>query len=167
MRPDLIHNLAEHEFFRERLRADFPEIDEDTLRDTVEGLTNLPEMLASVLRSHLEDVALATALRARISGMQGRLSRLEDRAEKKRALVTSVMERADIRKLSAPDFTVSLRPSAPPLVVTNESEIPAPFWKSQLPKLDRKGLFAALSSGQVVPGATLGNGTVTIVVRTS
>ncbi len=166
IQPPLSTALNQHNYLRERLRSDFPEVDDETLRDTVEGLTNLAEILAAVVRSHLDDLTLTTALRARISTMQERLSRLEDRSERKRTLVASVMERADIRKLSQPDFTVSLRPTAAPLVVLNESEIPDPFWRPQPPKLDRRGLLAALTSGQSVPGATLGNGTVTIAVRT-
>jgi hypothetical protein len=158
--------LAQHNFIREALRSDFPDADDETLRDTVEGLTNLAEILAAVVRSHLEDVVLTTALRARIAAMQERLSRLEKRIDKKRALVASVMERADIRKLSQPDFTVSLRPTAAPLIVLSENEIPEPFWRPQPPRLDRKGLLAALMDGQSVSGVTLGNGAVTIAVRT-
>lgn len=98
--------------------------------------------------------------------MEQRLARLEQRAERKRTLVAAVMERADIRKLAEPDFTVSLRPTPQPLVVVDEVAIPAAFWKPQPAKLDRKALLAALNGGQAVPGAVLGNGAVTIAVRT-
>jgi Gp157 protein len=158
--------LQQHQYLRERLRAEFPDVDETTLRDTVEGLTNLPEMLAALIRSHLDDVALVTALRGRIGDMEQRLARLEQRAERKRALVALVMERAEIRKLTHADFTVSLRPTPAPLIVTDEAAIPAAYWKPQAAKLDRKGLLAALTAGQSVSGATLGNGAVTIAVRT-
>lgn len=158
-----LHNF---ECIREQVRAAFPDVDEDALRDTVEGLTTLPELLAGILRSHLDDVALSVALRARLSEMQQRLGRIEDRAEKKRALVVSAMERADLRKLAEPEFTVSLRPTAPPLVILDETEIPEPFWKPQAPKLDRKALLAALNAGETIPGTALGNGGVTISVRT-
>jgi hypothetical protein len=114
----------------------------------------------------LDDLALATALRARIADMQERLGRIEARADKKRCLVALVMERADLRKLTEPDFTASLRQVAPGLVVIDERVIPEPFWRPQSPKLDRKGLLAALNAGQAVPGATLGNGGTTIAVRT-
>jgi hypothetical protein len=162
----LLRHLAEHEHLRAQLRSQFPEEDDASLRDTLEGLSSLPEMLATVLRSHMDDVALTTALRARLSNMQQRLIRIEDRAEKKRALVASVMERADLRKLTEPDFTVSLRPTAPALMITAEAEIPEKYWKPQPPKLDRKALIAALAAGQAVPGTVLGNGGMTIAVRT-
>ncbi len=33
--------LCHHQYLRERLAADFPDADEECLRDTLEGLTNL------------------------------------------------------------------------------------------------------------------------------
>jgi hypothetical protein len=39
------------------------------------------------------------------------------------------MERADIKKLSEPDFTASLRPTPAPLIILDEALIPADFWK--------------------------------------
>jgi hypothetical protein len=166
MKADLVHRLGEYENVRSWLHSEFPEADDDALRDTLEGLCSLPEMLASILRSHLDDLALLAALRSRILDMQERFARLEVRAEKKRALVASVMERADIKKLTEPDFTASLRQVPPGLVVVDERAIPDPFWRPQPPKLDRKGLLAALNAGQAVPGASLGNGSTTITVRT-
>src|SRR5260221_3257020 len=166
MNPMLQHSLAEHEYLRQRLKAEFPDADEETLRDTLEGLSSLPEMLACVLRSYLDDIALAAALGIRINDMQERISRFEQRAEKKRALIISVMERADLKKLAEPDFTVSFRTTAPSLVITAEVEIPQDFWKPQPAKLDRQGLTAALRGGRSVPGAVLSNGQATISVRT-
>jgi hypothetical protein len=166
MSSALFMQVRECQSIREQLRAEFPEIDDETLRDTVEGLTNLPGVLASILRSHLDDVALLAALRARILDMQERFARIEIRADKKRALVAGVMERADIKKLTEADFTASLRHVPPGLVVLDERAIPEPFWKPQPPKLDRKRLLAALNGGQRIPGATLGNGGTTIAVRT-
>jgi hypothetical protein len=166
VRRPLLHELAHHQYLRERLEAEFPDADEETLRDTLEGMTNLTEMIGAVLRSQLDDQALVLALRARMADMQQRLSRLETRAEKKRELLTSVMERADLKKITEPDFTLSLRLTNPLLIVFDEHEIPEDFWKPQPPKLDRQGMIAALKAGRDVPGATLGNAAMTISVRT-
>ncbi len=166
MQQNLTRELTHHQYLRERLAADFPDADEECLRDTLEGLTNLTDVLAEVLRSALEDQAFGSALRSRIGDMQARLSRIEERARTKRDLVCSVMERADVRTLTEPDLTVSLRPSRAPLVVTDEAAIPGDYWKAQPAKLDRQGLIAALSAGRDVPGAILGNAPMTISVRT-
>ncbi len=167
MRANVLQReLTHHQYLRERLAADFPDVDEECLHDTLEGLTTLTDMLAEVLRSCLEDQSLASALRARMADMQERLSRLDERARKKRELVTSVMEQADLKKLMEPDFTVSLRPSRPPLTIIDEAAIPGDYWKPQPAKLDRMGLISVLSNGRDVPGAVLGNPPMTIAVRT-
>ncbi len=61
--------LTNHQYLRERLVEDFPDADEECLRDTLEGLTNLTDVLAEVLRSALEDQAFVTALRGRVAPM--------------------------------------------------------------------------------------------------
>ncbi len=165
MPEPLMQELAHHQYLRVQLVERFPDVDEETLADTVEGLTDLHEMLAAVLRSQQEDRVLAEALRARIGEMQERLSRIDHRAEKKRELVTTVMERARIDKILQPDLTVSMRQTPRPLVVTDESAIPGEFWRPQPAKLDRKGLIARLKEGLEIAGASLGNGGCTISVR--
>ena len=166
MSHPVLHELSHHQYLRERLEKDFPDADEETLSDTVEGMTNLAESLGAVMRSRLDDLCLVEAIKSRMAEMQSRLSRIDARAEKKRELVASVMERAALKKLSEPDFTVSLRPSRPPLLVTDEDVIPEDFWKPQPSRLDRQALIAALNSGQQIPGAMFGNTPMTIAVRT-
>ena len=167
MQPDLVRSLAEHAYLREHLLAEYrAAIDEETLRDTLEGISSLPEALAAVVRSYLDDLMTAAALGLRIGDMQERLSRIEARVEKKRVTITQVMEKADMRKLEQPDFTASLRAVPPGLVVGDESLIPGDYWKPQPAKLDKRGLLAALNGGASVPGAGLGNGGTTLSVRT-
>jgi hypothetical protein len=166
MKSALMSELSHHRILQQRLAEMFPDADDETLRDTLEGESNLPDMLAEILRSVLQDEAFVVALRGRIGDMQERAGRLSERARKKRDLVAHVMADAELKKLVEPDLTVSLRPSRPPLVVVDQDIIPEDYWKPQDPKLDRQGLIAALSSGRQVPGASLGNAAMTISVRT-
>ena len=160
------HELTHHQYLRERLEAAFPDADEETLMDTLEGMTSLTDSLAELLRSSLEDQTFASALRSRMADMQERCARFEERARKKRELVCTVMEEADLKKLTEPDFTVSLRPSRAPLMIIDEAAIPGDYWKPQPAQLDRMGLISALSNGRDIPGAVLGNPPMTISVRT-
>jgi hypothetical protein len=98
---------------RDRIREQDPQIDEQTLADTVEGLTDLHEVLAAVIRAALADQALATGLEGRIGEMEARRDRLQDRATKRRQIAKDVMVELDLKKLSAPDFTASIRPGNP------------------------------------------------------
>ena len=140
MTSPLIHQLSHHQYLRQKLEEQFPDIDEETLLDTLEGITSLHEMIAEVVRSRQDDLAFIAAVRARISDMQDRLARLDRRAEKKKEIVASVLERAGIKKITEADFTLSLRTTNPPLVVIEEKQIPEAYWKPQPPKLDRQGV---------------------------
>ena len=64
----------------------YPDADEKTLVDTLEGITDLHEMIAAIIRSALVDEALQTGLRTRLEDMRQRLARLEERGAKKRQL---------------------------------------------------------------------------------
>ena len=46
--------------------------------------------------------------------MQERLDRLQDRASKRRHIAKDVMVELDLKKITAPDFSVSIRPACPP-----------------------------------------------------
>ena len=166
MQPRMMTELTHHRYLRERLEAAFPDADEETLMDTLEGMTSLTDSLAELLRSSQEDQSLASALRSRMSDMQERCGRFEERARKKRELVCTVMEEAELKKLMEPDFTVSLRPARAPLMIIDEAAIPGDYWKPQPAKLDRMGLISALSNGRDIAGAMLGNPPMTISVRT-
>jgi Siphovirus Gp157 len=151
---------------RDRLRAEDPQLDEQTLADTVEGLTDLHEILAAVIRAALADEALATGLKCRVSDMQGRLDRLQDRAAKRRQIAKDVMVELDLKKITAPDFTASLRPGMPALMVLNEDAVPSIYWQPGEPRLKRQQLASDLKEGTEVEGATLSNPEPVLSVRT-
>ena len=162
----ITNELSRHLILRNRLLAEIPDIDEDTLADTLEGITNLREMLAEVIRSALVDEALAGGLSTRLSNMKARLDRLEERAKRKRQLALRAMAEADIPKLAESDFTASLKQGAPTLEVVAEDKIPAAYWKPQPSKLDKLGLLAALKLGTEIEGVALAAPQTQLSVRT-
>jgi RNase P/RNase MRP subunit p29 len=151
---------------RDRLRAQDPQIDEQTLADTVEGVTDVHEILGAIVRAALADEALATGLKCRISDMQDRLVRLQDRAAKRRQIAKYAMVELDLKKLTAPDFTASIRPGMPSLVVLNEDAVPKTYWEPGEPRLRRQVLAQDLKGGAEVAGATLSNPEPVLSVRT-
>ena len=151
---------------RDRIRAEDPQIDEQTLADTVEGLTDLHEIVAAIVRAVLADEALATGLKGRIADMQDRLDRLQDCAAKRRQIAKEVMIELEIKKITAPDFTVSIRPGMPSLLVLDEAAVPSVYWQPVAPKLKRQELLSELKQGTEITGVILSNPEPLLSVRT-
>ena len=158
--------VSKYQMLTQRLLKDYPNCDDGTLRDTLEGITDLHEMIAAVIRSALVDEALQAGLRARIDDMKERLSRLDLRASKKRELALHAMSEAGLTKLEQPDFTASTRAGSPALVIISEQTIPPTYWLPQPPKLDRQGLLGELKRGAEIAGAELSNPNPVLMVRT-
>ena len=108
------------------------------MADTVEGLTDVHDILMAIIRSALLDEALARGLKCRVSDMEGRLQRLQDRAAKRRAIAKAAMVDLDIKKLTAPDFTPLSARACPALMVLNEDAVPSIYWAPGEPKLKRQ-----------------------------
>jgi hypothetical protein len=153
-------------WLKKQLTNDFPDTDEETLADTLEGITDLHEMIAAVIRSALVDEALQGGLRSRLEEMRQRLARLEERGIKKRQLALDAMCDVGLKKLEQPDFTASARAGMPALLIPADNLIPEAYWVPQPPKLDRQSLLADLKRGEVIPGAQLGNPQPCLAVRT-
>ena len=166
MSSALSMEINRYRLVRDRLVEIWPTLDAETVTDTLEGITDLREMIAAVIRSALVDEALQAGLRTRIEDMRQRLTRLAERGFKKRQLALEAMNEAGLKKLEQPDFTVSARLGAPPLVVTSEQSIPEAYWIPQPPKLDRQTLTADLRRGDQIPGTCLGNAASILTVRT-
>ena len=155
MRESINFEIPGFQLIRERLLDEYPNLDNETLVDTLEGITDLHEMIAAVIRSALVDEALHSGLRFRIDDMRDRLSRLELRATKKRELALEAMSEAGLSKLERPDFTASLRAGSPAFVVVAEERIPEPYWLPQPPKLNRQAILGELKQGTEIPGPVL------------
>jgi hypothetical protein len=164
--PDLSQDIHLYTYLHQKLIEAFPDADEDTIRDTLEGITTLHELIGQVIRSALVDEALQSGLRCRLQEMKERLSRLEARSAKKRELVVDALQEAGIRKIEEPDFTASVRAGSPSLIVTAEEQIPGAYWVPQPPRLDRQALLGTLKRGEEVSGVQLSNSRPVLAVRT-
>jgi Siphovirus Gp157 len=151
---------------RDRIRTQDAQIDEQALADTVEGLTDVHEILTAIIRAALADQALATGLEGRIGEMEARRERLQDRASKRRKIAKDVMVELDLKKLAAPDFTASIRPGIPALMVIDEAAVPSIYWEPREPRLNRQELANDLKQGAEIAGVILSDPEPVLSVRT-
>jgi len=172
LRPVTTHELSaaaiQRDYLKEQLLVQFPGLSEDdhALADTLDGISDLDQMIVAVMRTADDDAMLVAGIEARMTELKERHARLEMRIATKRDIVGRVMERADIRKIEAPDFTLSLRNGAPKVTIIDEGLIPPSYWREKITKsIDRAALSDALKANIAVPGAALSNGGVSLSVR--
>ena len=166
MHVSLSTEVPRYQLLKQRLLMDFPDLDQETLADSLEGITDLHEMIAAVIRSALVDEALQVGLRSRLEDMKQRLARFGERGTKKRQLALEAMTEVGLKKLEQPDFTASARAGVASLVVISENLIPQTYWVPQPAKLDRQAILAKLKRGREIPGVQLSNPHPSLAVRT-
>lgn len=157
---------AHYHELQTQLRTEYAAIDEETLADTLEGVSDLPGLIEEIVRSGLEDEAMIEGLKLRAEAIAARLARLKERQQKKRQLVAWAMGAAGLAKLKACDFSVSLSEGALRLEVSDETRLPGIYLVPQPPKIDRAGIAAALKRGETIEGAGFVQGAPYITVST-
>lgn len=157
---------------RERLKSEYGLSDgEEVLEDTLEGQTDLPELLAMMVRDAVQAEDYAEATERRIKVLSERVSMLKNRAVKFRNATAWGLSEAGwprIPRDALPDMgAVTLSVGKAPLVIDNEAEIPN-YYRQPKPTeyaIDRKGLRGWLEEGGVCAGARLGNAQPVLTIR--
>ncbi len=139
--------------------------DSETIRDTLEGCTDLNEAIRRVYWSILEDEIQLAGLKETITALEARQSRFAVRVERYRAAIEKGMQAGELTKLELPEATLSLRRVPPKVEVVNEAGIPPQFFDPQPPKLNKKSLKEWLDAGNTAPGAHLNNGSMSLSIR--
>lgn len=140
--------------------------DEDATLATIEGETQLFEAIDEAVARIRDLETLQDAIKDRVGSLKQRADRYATQEERIRTCLAVALEMVDIKKLERPEATISLSKVAPKVVVINETDIPARYWKQPDPVLDKKALLSALKDKDAsIPGAQLSNGGTTITIR--
>lgn len=100
-----------------------------------------------------------------IKRLQDRHLRLSERAADRRKVARDAMIEVEIKKVAAPDFTLSLRAGPPSLVVVDELDVPDDYWEVREPHLNRAHALTDLKNGFAIPGLQLSNPEPVLSVR--
>ena len=156
-------NLAER--IKAELVGEDPKLDERTLLDTLEGATNIVEMLGAAIRTAVYYGHVIEMQKRRKAEIELRQERTEAEMYRLRDKVRDIMLRLDIKQLRQDDFTASLRATPPKVIVTDETLIPVDYWELR-PHLNKQFLLDRLKDGAQVDGAVLSNSGMSLNVRT-
>lgn len=150
----------------ERIKLLFPEMADDAelLADTLEGETELHEVMCRLVRQFRGIQTMAKAIAEEEATLAARRQRYERHADAARKLMHSLMDAAEVRKLELPIATLSVAAGRRRCVVTDEAALPEQYVKT-VRTPDKVNITLALEGGCDVPGATLSNGSPHLMVR--
>ena len=114
----------------EAIKAHFGDALDDDERlwlDTLEGETDAHELIVKLLDRVEEAKARATALAEQIKDRSERRARFEAQERAARAAIMSVMRAAELRSLTLPQATLSVRDLAARLVIADAGAVPDDF----------------------------------------
>lgn len=138
------------------------DLDEDTIRDTLESLSgDLEEKAVNVAMAVRNMESDAAAIKEAEAQMAQRRKALEARAERIKAYLLDNMQAAGISKIECPYFRLSVRDNPPSVEVYELGIVPAEYMVQAPPpppSLDKRAIGDALKAGVDVPGCQLKRG---------
>jgi hypothetical protein len=126
------------------------------LLNTIEGESDVLEVLDRVVEAAIADKKLAEFARERAR-------RIEARSDRAREIATRIVEALGVSPLERPVYTCSLTFPRKPLV-TNADELPDTYIRHAP---DMVAIGKALRAGETIPGAELKNPAPQLTIRTS
>lgn len=121
------------------------EDDDDLVQDSVEGETEFLEVIDRALEQIAEAEMMATAIKEREATLAQRRKRFEDKAAFLRSCIQMAMAQANGDRdlpfsLMTPSATVTLREGKAKVIITDEAKLPAKFWRTPDPVVDKTKL---------------------------
>lgn len=153
----------------DELLVSFPELaDDEQLRaDTFEGETEITGLLAKLVDYSNEAAAMAGAIKARKAEIGERQARYERKEDAMRALVTGIMDRAGLAKVTLPEATLSIRHIPPaPFVPDIEALAGDCVLLITTKKADMVKIKEAIAMGSMPDGVIMSNGKNSLTIRT-
>jgi hypothetical protein len=130
----------------------------------LESESDALEMLRGILRSARLDEAFSDAAKKLARETQDRASRLADRAQSKRDAVLQALCELDVKRLDAPDMTVTVSAGRPGVEITDLSLVPERYVRVKV-EADRAAINAAMKDGEAIPGVVAKNPRPTLTIR--
>lgn len=140
--------------------------DEETYLDTLDGETDILDLLDAEIAAMQADDALAIAIKDQEVALRTRRERIEMRAAAHKKNLHLLLSHASLKKAERPRATVSIRPGSVSVNIVNEADIPTQLMRERVTRSpDKAAIKAQIEAGETVPGAELVRGEDTISVR--
>lgn len=150
-----------------RKLMDEGELDETTLRDTLDGLTGDLTVKAEGLLAYVTNLGSdASQIDTEIKRLQARKKTITNHQESLRDYLRLNMEESGIDKITCPLFTITLRKPVDVVVIESDDLIPDMFKAVvETVKVDKMAIKRHLKDNMDVPGARLEPGKRGILIK--
>ncbi len=132
------------------------DLDEDTLRDTLDSIADAAvdkiEKLVRLMRNNEGDI---NSIKSEEERLKKKRQSLENYNKFFKQYIEDAMRLMDKTRLKAGFFNLVIQNNQPSVVVFDEALLPKQFLMEQPPKIDRAGIKELLKAGEEVPGAEL------------
>jgi hypothetical protein len=151
--------------FKRALKERWPDIDDTTLFDTVDGMTEFTELLSWTVRRVGEEQASSAALKQYIDELSARKAATDTRVARMKDMIAEAMETAGEKTIRLPEATLSMRAGQAKLIV-DEALIPKGFFYEYTEwRIDKTKIKDALARHEGVSGASMSNPTPILTIR--
>lgn len=142
------------------------ELDEQLKLSTLEGETDLFEVVSLLLAANEDDEGTIGALDAQVDARAIRIERAKARIETRKKAIISLMDCAQERTLRLPEATLSIRTLFPKPKVNDPDQLPDDFVTIEtVRKPNKEAIEAAVENGCTIPGVVMTNGGASLTVR--
>jgi seryl-tRNA synthetase len=145
--------------YRELQALDIEDIDETTLRDTLEALGGELEIKATNVALYHQNVqAFANAITEASQKMAVRAKAVQARADSLKQYLKGCMEAAQITKIESPELSLKIKNNPHSLVISPDAVIPSMYVTERViteTTIDKNAIKAAIKAGQSVDGCHL------------
>lgn len=140
--------------------------DEELYRDTLDGETNILDLIEREAAAAANDEALKSALNERMTSMAGRFNRITARISARRGNIALLMRAGNLRKAEVPSATVSVSPGRQSVLIEDAAEVPSQLMRETVRREpDKAAIKRQLEQGEDVPGARLVQGDDIVTLR--
>jgi hypothetical protein len=141
------------------------ETDETALLAEIErDVPDAQAIVAALVRAIDEAETAMEGVASRMQGLAARQKRHRAKAETMRGLLLSLMEAAGTQKWKHPEFTVSVSPGRPGVLITDPDALPAECLRTVV-EPDKSKIKQLLDAGTPIAGAVLANGVPALTIR--
>ena len=159
MKLPALYELTQQHRELERLADTTDELPPEVIRDTIEALAGEIEAKAISVAAVVRNLEVhADLIRDAAKQLSERAARADKRAESIKAYLLFHLQATGITKVTAPEFTVTVRNNPESVRIADDAELPAEFLvqpPAPPARPDKTAIKAALKTGRDVPGCWL------------